>query len=126
MLLIIIHSIQIVIIFFRIILKYERENDLLEIENKYRLTFQSARMSGVMGGIRLLQTITRRSSPLSRRYCSRPAPSKPVSSIPEEEPPSLSSFIFENLHKTSSLPALVNREEQLTYMEVMHSLEVWR
>ena len=55
-----------------------------------------------------------------RRYSALP-PSIPrsQSSIQEDEDrPSLSSFIFENLHNNSSRPALVNRDEELSFMEV--------
>ena len=54
------------------------------------------------------------------RYSSVP-PSIPrsQSSIQDDDDTSsLSSFIFENLHNNSSRPALVNRDEELSFMEV--------
>ena len=56
-----------------------------------------------------------------RRYSSLPpsVPRSQQSSVhDEDDPASLSSFIFENLHNNSSRPALVNREEELSFMEV--------
>ena len=51
-----------------------------------------------------------------RRYSALPPKSQ--SSIHDDAPPSLTSFIFENLHSNSRRPALVYRDEELSFMEV--------
>ena len=63
--------------------------------------------------------VCRTRSVLRRYSVLPPSIPKSQSSLPEDDDPaSLSSFIFENLHQTSSRPALVNREEELSFMEV--------
>ena len=61
-----------------------------------------------------------RTRALMRKYSALPPsiPRSQSSTLDDSEPSSLSSFIFENLHNNSSWPALVNREEELSFMEV--------
>ena len=61
-----------------------------------------------------------RTRALMRKYSALPPsiPRSQSSTHDDNEPSSLSSFIFENLHNNSSWPALVNREEELSFMEV--------
>ena len=89
---------------------------------KYFYYLQSSREKQIMIFVRgLLQKNLMMMMVCRRRYSSLP-PSVPrsqqSSTHDEDDPASLSSFIFENLHNNSSRPALVNREEELSFMEV--------
>lgn len=89
---------------------------------KYFYYLQSSREKQIMIFVRgLLQKNLKMMMVCRRRYSSLPpsVPRSQQSSVhDEDDPASLSSFIFENLHNNSSRPALVNREEELSFMEV--------